>query len=129
MPLESKDSSNIMKRSFFSAYGPMIITSALTILAFTVLFLTNQPEGKSATSASQMAGTPPPEMNSENMGKRVDEVMQRTQGEWDKATDEEKEIVSRIAQGHAREMFQTYKDKLKNKKQVQPSGKGNSATN
>ena len=99
------------KRSFFSAYGSLIVLSILIIFAFSVLFLSNKPEDKPADIVVKALNTPPPGMGREDIGKRVNDVMKRTDGDIDKATPEEKEYISRISQGHARDMFKSYKEK------------------
>jgi hypothetical protein len=119
MSSDSQDSSNVIKRSFFSAYGPIIIVSVLVILAFAILFLSNKPQDQKSEVAIKLASTPPPGMGREDIGKRVQEVMQRTKGDINKATGEEKEYISRISQGHATDMFNTYKEKLSGNKEPQ----------
>jgi uncharacterized membrane protein YhiD involved in acid resistance len=98
------------QRSFWAAYGPIVFLGAFLTLVISVLFTSAlQSSGKSselAAAENRVKETAAQEaLASSQTDQKIREMAIRTKGDWNKATSEEKMIITRVSSGHGPEML------------------------
>jgi hypothetical protein len=119
-----------MKRSFLSAYGPLIALIALIVIALLVLFSTAEfAKSSEPPPASSMPSPPAGADMSAREGanaatqKQMVDILNRTKGKWDKATPEDQLVFNQTAQGHGKEAFDMQWKRMQEDEKESASGK------
>jgi hypothetical protein len=119
-----------MKRSFLSAYGPLIALIALIVIALIILF--NAAEFAKSSEPPPASSMPSPPAGADasvregsyaSAQKQMMDILNRTKGNWNKATPDEQLLFNQTAQGHGREAFDMRWKRIQEDEKESVSGK------